>query len=87
MRWSPQGPRRLGRFAAWRTVRAASSLSARGLQGFHVLPTLDQDAIADLDNGDEDSYKASTFIVQLLRDTLTLWASDQDATADLDIVA
>lgn len=36
------------------------------------------DAIAELDTLNEDSYKDSTLIMQLLRDNLTLWASDQD---------
>lgn len=34
------------------------------------------DAIAELDSLNEDSYKDSTLIMQLLRDNLTLWASD-----------
>ena len=38
-----------------------------------------EDAIAELDNVSEDSYKDSTLIMQLLRDNLTLWTSDQDA--------
>ncbi|EER19497.1 14-3-3 protein, putative [Perkinsus marinus ATCC 50983] len=37
-----------------------------------------EDAIAELDNVSEDSYKDSTLIMQLLRDNLTLWTSDQD---------
>merc|ERR1711977_415579 len=37
-----------------------------------------EDAIAELDNVTEDSYKDSTLIMQLLRDNLTLWTSDQD---------
>jgi 14-3-3 protein beta/theta/zeta len=36
------------------------------------------DAIAELDTLKEDSYKDSTLIMQLLRDNLTLWTSDQD---------
>merc|ERR1712151_992788 len=32
-----------------------------------------EDAIAELDNVAEDSYKDSTLIMQLLRDNLTLW--------------
>ena len=36
------------------------------------------DAIAELDSLQEDSYKDSTLIMQLLRDNLTLWKSDQD---------
>jgi len=38
-----------------------------------------EDAIAELDNVSEESYKDSTLIMQLLRDNLTLWTSDQDA--------
>lgn len=37
-----------------------------------------EDSIAELDNVSEDSYKDSTLIMQLLRDNLTLWTSDQD---------
>jgi len=37
------------------------------------------DAIAELDNLNEESYKDSTLIMQLLRDNLTLWTSqDQE---------
>merc|ERR1719440_1702225 len=36
-------------------------------------------AIAELDNVDESSYKDSTLIMQLLRDNLTLWTSDEGA--------
>jgi len=37
------------------------------------------DAIAELDTLDEESYKDSTLIMQLLRDNLTLWtSSDED---------
>jgi 14-3-3 protein epsilon len=40
------------------------------------------DAIAELDTLSEESYKDSTLIMQLLRDNLTLWTSDEpdDAT-------
>merc|ERR1711877_30801 len=34
------------------------------------------EAIAELDTLNEDSYKDSTLIMQLLRDNLTLWTSD-----------
>merc|ERR1712014_209638 len=37
-----------------------------------------EDAIAELDNVAEDSYKDSTLTMQLLRDNLTLWTSDQE---------
>jgi len=33
-------------------------------------------AIAELDTLDEESYKDSTLIMQLLRDNLTLWTSE-----------
>ena len=35
-------------------------------------------AISDLDTLNEESYKDSTLIMQLLRDNLTLWTSDLD---------
>merc|ERR1712127_853770 len=38
-----------------------------------------EDAIAELDNVGEESYKDSTLIMQLLRDNLTLWTSDEGA--------
>jgi len=37
------------------------------------------DAIAELDKLNEESYKDSTLIMQLLRDNLTLWTSDSAA--------
>jgi len=40
------------------------------------------DAIAELDTLDEDSYKDSTLIMQLLRDNLTLWTSDAQGDAE-----
>lgn len=36
------------------------------------------DAIAELDQLHEESYKDATLIMQLLRDNLTLWTSDQE---------
>ena len=42
------------------------------------------DAIAELDMLDEESYKDSTLIMQLLRDNLTLWTSDQGETGDAE---
>ena len=44
------------------------------------------DAIAELDNLDEEQYKDSTTIMQLLRDNLTLWTSEaQDAEKDAEV--
>jgi len=40
------------------------------------------DAIAELDTLNEDSYKDSTLIMQLLRDNLTLWTSDAHPDAE-----
>jgi len=37
-----------------------------------------EESIAELDNVSEESYKDSTLIMQLLRDNLTLWTSDQE---------
>ena len=47
-------------------------------------------AIAELDNLDEEQYKDSTTIMQLIRDNLTLWTSEmqdtpKDATAVEDL--
>merc|ERR1711972_570473 len=41
-----------------------------------------EDVIAELDSVAEDSYKDSTLIMQLLRDNLTLWTSDQEGGAE-----
>ncbi len=40
-----------------------------------------EDAMAKLDNVQEDSYKDCTLIMQLLRDNLTLWTSDDAGDA------
>jgi len=39
-------------------------------------------AVAELDNLDQESYKDSTLIMQLLRDNLTLWMSEQEDVED-----
>jgi len=39
-------------------------------------------AIAELDTLSEESYKDSTLIMQLLRDNLTLWTSDNQPEDD-----
>ena len=43
------------------------------------------DAIAELDTLSEESYKDSTLIMQLLRDNLTLWTSDQPMEDDAQV--
>ncbi len=42
------------------------------------------DAIAKLDSLDEESYKDATLIMQLLRDNLTLWTSQEDDNGEGD---
>ena len=39
------------------------------------------DAIADLDNVEDEFYKDATLIMQLLRDNLTLWTEEVEAEA------
>lgn len=48
----------------------------------HLAKQAFDDAIAELDTLSEDSYKDSTLIMQLLRDNLTLWTSDQPEGGD-----
>jgi 14-3-3 protein epsilon len=43
-----------------------------------------EDAIAELDNVSEDTYKDSTLIMQLLRENLQLWTSDQTTDNNVD---
>jgi len=51
----------------------------------HLAKQAFDDAIAELDTLNEESYKDSTLIMQLLRDNLTLWTSDmQEESADKD---
>merc|ERR1711862_162458 len=42
------------------------------------------DAIAELDTLNEESYKDSTLIMQLLRENLTLWTSDMQAEGEAE---
>jgi len=44
----------------------------------HIAKQAFDDAIAELDTLNEESYKDSTLIMQLLRDNLTLWTSDHN---------
>eukprot|EP01066_Platyproteum_vivax_P014558 Platyproteum_vivax@DN6513_c0_g2_i1.p1 len=41
-----------------------------------------EDAISELDNVGEDTYKDSTLIMQLLRDNLTLWTTDMHSEVE-----
>merc|ERR1712159_860670 len=51
----------------------------------HLAKQAFDDAIAELDTLNEESYKDSTLIMQLLRDNLTLWTSDmQEDGGDKD---
>lgn len=51
----------------------------------HLAKHAFDDAIAELDTLSEESYKDSTLIMQLLRDNLTLWTSDQPVEDDTPI--
>ena len=42
------------------------------------------DAISELDSLQEEQYKDATLIMQLIRDNLTLWTSDQGEDGDKD---
>lgn len=48
----------------------------------HIAKQAFDDAIAELDTLSEESYKDSTLIMQLLRDNLTLWTSDNPDQPD-----
>jgi len=50
----------------------------------HLAKQAFDDAIAELDTLNEDSYKDSTLIMQLLRDNLTLWSDMQQDSAPTD---
>lgn len=51
-------------------------------QACHLAKQAFDDAIAELDTLNEDSYKDSTLIMQLLRDNLTLWTSDSQGEGE-----
>merc|ERR1712000_565262 len=48
----------------------------------HLAKQAFDDAIAELDSLSEESYRDSTFIMQLLRDNLTLWTSSDNAEGE-----
>eukprot|EP00252_Welwitschia_mirabilis_P002735 TRINITY_DN1269_c0_g1_i1.p1 TRINITY_DN1269_c0_g1~~TRINITY_DN1269_c0_g1_i1.p1 ORF type:complete len:263 (-),score=56.06 TRINITY_DN1269_c0_g1_i1:291-1079(-) len=51
----------------------------------HLAKQAFDEAIAELDNLGEESYKDSTLIMQLLRDNLTLWTSDMNEDAGEEV--
>ena len=53
-------------------------VQAKNKEACELAKTAFDDAIAELDTLDEESYKDSTLIMQLLRDNLTLWTSDDN---------
>merc|ERR1711881_741758 len=55
---------------------ARTSVVEDSQKACQLAKTAFDDAIAELDTLNEDSYKDSTLIMQLLRDNLTLWTSD-----------
>jgi len=50
----------------------------------HLAKQAFDDAIAELDQLSEESYRDSTLIMQLLRDNLTLWTSSDEKDQDID---
>jgi hypothetical protein len=53
-------------------------IMTNGKEAERIAKTAFDDAIKELDNLKEESYKDSTLIMQLLRDNLTLWTSEVD---------
>lgn len=51
----------------------------------NLAKTAFDEAIAELDTLNEDSYKDSTLIMQLLRDNLTLWTSESQGEGDENV--
>jgi len=51
-------------------------------KGCSLAKTAFDEAVTELDSLDEDSYKESTLIMQLLRDNLTLWTEDMQEGGD-----
>ena len=47
-----------------------------------IAKTAFDDAIADIEGIEEDCYKDSTTIMQLIRDNLTLWTSEMGDDED-----
>ena len=64
--------------AALRRARSGRRRPTPRLTYAHHVSQAFDDAIAELDTLDEESYKDSTLIMQLLRDNLTLWSDSQE---------
>mmetsp|Transcript_91161 Transcript_91161/g.209001 ORF Transcript_91161/g.209001 Transcript_91161/m.209001 type:complete len:243 (+) Transcript_91161:53-781(+) len=71
---SPTDPIRLS-WALSRAVWSYEILNQKE-EAVRVARQAFEDAIAELDNVSEESYKDSTLMMQLLRDNLTLWTSE-----------
>ena len=69
------------RLVSWQSRWGSKSFFASLSPPYFHFQAFD-DAIAELDTLNEDSYKDSTLIMQLLRDNLTLWTSDTAAEGE-----
>lgn len=74
--FQPTNPVRLGLALNYSTYYYEITKDA--VHACHIAKQAFDDAIAKLDELDDSSYKDATLILQLLRDNLTLWASDND---------
>lgn len=59
-------------------------IMTNGKEAERIAKTAFDDAIKELDNLKEESYKDSTLIMQLLRDNLTLWTSEVEGEDQQD---
>lgn len=71
---APTHPIRLGLALNFSVFHYEIKLSQE--KACELAKTAFDEAIAELDQLSEDSYKDSTLIMQLLRDNLTLWTSE-----------
>lgn len=60
----------------WSLVDTDSYIVLFLFRACHLAKQAFDEAISELDTLNEESYKDSTLIMQLLRDNLTLWTSD-----------
>lgn len=77
---SPTHPIRLGLALNFSVFYYEIMKSAE--KGISLAKTAFDEAVTELDSLDEDSYKESTLIMQLLRDNLTLWQEDMQEGGD-----